>query len=175
VSSSQRYRRPHAGPPSPNRGSRSYMEEQRMRDQIKKDANWQRCGSGSVGSIFFWASWILLSSSKNSKINLDSYYSSGTGGPTPAHPRSTAAHAPMWRNKGCGGKTRFKKMSTGSVTDPDPNPDPLDPNVFGTPGSVSGPISHRYGSGSGSFYHQAKIVRKTLIPTFCDFFLTFYL
>jgi hypothetical protein len=31
----------------------------------------------------------------------------------------------------------------------------------------SGSISHRYesGSGSGSFYHQAKIVRATLKPT----------
>jgi hypothetical protein len=39
-----------------------------------------------------------------------------------------------------------------SVADPDPNPsDPY----------VSGP----QGSGSGSFYHQAKIVSKTLIPT----------
>jgi hypothetical protein len=26
-----------------------------------------------------------------------------------------------------------------------------------------------------SFYHQAKIIRKTLIPTVCDFFWTFYL
>ncbi len=42
-----------------------------------------------------------------------------------------------------------------SVADPDPNPDP-DQRVFGLPGS-------------GSFYHHAKIVRKTLIPTFCDF------
>jgi hypothetical protein len=33
------------------------------------------------------------------------------------------------------------------------------PYVFGRPGSVS----QRYGS--GSFYHKAKIVRKTLIPT----------
>jgi hypothetical protein len=40
-----------------------------------------------------------------------------------------------------------------SVADPDPDPDPPDPHVFGTPGSRS-----------GSFYHQAKIVRKTLIP-----------
>jgi hypothetical protein len=37
-----------------------------------------------------------------------------------------------------------------SVADPDPNPDPSDPYVFGPPGS-----------GSGSFYHHAKIVRKT--------------
>jgi hypothetical protein len=41
-----------------------------------------------------------------------------------------------------------------SVADPDPNPDPPDPHVFGPPGS-----------GSGSFYQHAKIVRKTLIPT----------
>jgi hypothetical protein len=34
------------------------------------------------------------------------------------------------------------------------DPDPPDPHVFGPPGS-----------GSGSFYHHAKIVRKTLIPT----------
>ncbi len=44
---------------------------------------------------------------------------------------------------------------------PDPNPDPPDPHVFGPPGS--GSISQRYGAGagSGSFYHHAKIVRKT--------------
>jgi hypothetical protein len=48
-----------------------------------------------------------------------------------------------------------------SVADPDPS----DPYVFRPPGS--GSISQRYGSGSGSgyFYHQAKTVRKTLIPT----------
>jgi hypothetical protein len=40
-----------------------------------------------------------------------------------------------------------------SVPDPDLNPNP-DPYVFGRPGS-----------GSGSFYQQAEIVRKTLIPT----------
>jgi hypothetical protein len=53
-----------------------------------------------------------------------------------------------------------------SVADPDPY-------VLGPPGSVS----QRYGSGSGSFYHQAKVVRKTLIPTgtFCDFFSICYL
>jgi hypothetical protein len=45
-----------------------------------------------------------------------------------------------------------------SVADPDPY-------VFGPPGS--GFISQRFGSGSGSgsFYHQAKIVRKSLVPT----------
>jgi hypothetical protein len=43
----------------------------------------------------------------------------------------------------------------------------LDPHVFGPLGSGFGSISKRYGSGSSSrsFYHQAKIVRKTLIPT----------
>ncbi len=54
-----------------------------------------------------------------------------------------------------------------SVADPNPDLDPPDPHVFGPPGSGSGSISQRYGSrsGSGSFYHQAKKVRKTLIPT----------
>jgi hypothetical protein len=47
----------------------------------------------------------------------------------------------------------------GSVADPDP--DPPDPHVLGPPGS--GSTSQRYRS--GSFYHHAKIVRKTLIPT----------
>jgi hypothetical protein len=45
-----------------------------------------------------------------------------------------------------------------SVADPDPR-------VFGPPGSESGSINQRYGSGSGSgfFNEYAKIVRKTLI------------
>jgi len=42
------------------------------------------------------------------------------------------------------------------------DPDPPDPCVFGPPGSGSGTSSLRYGS--WSFCHQAKIVRKTLIP-----------
>ncbi len=50
-----------------------------------------------------------------------------------------------------------------SVADPDLNPVPSDPYVFGPPGS--GSIRQGHGSGSGSFYHHAKIVRKTLIPT----------
>jgi hypothetical protein len=48
-----------------------------------------------------------------------------------------------------------------SVADPKPDPDLPDSHVFG-PGSGSGSFRQRYGS--GSFYHQAKIVRKTLIP-----------
>ncbi len=52
-----------------------------------------------------------------------------------------------------------------SVADPDPNPDPdlPDRHVSGPPGSRSGSTSQKYGS--GSFYHRAKIVRKTLIFT----------
>jgi hypothetical protein len=50
-----------------------------------------------------------------------------------------------------------------SFVDPDPNLDPSDPYVFGPP--RSGSISQRYGYGSGSFYHQTKIVRKPLLPT----------
>ncbi len=45
----------------------------------------------------------------------------------------------------------------GSIADPDPY-------VFGPPGSGSVSQCQLYGSGSGSFYHQAKIVRKTFIP-----------
>jgi hypothetical protein len=44
-----------------------------------------------------------------------------------------------------------------SVPDPDP-----DPHVVRPPGSRSGSISQRYRS--GSFYQQAKILRKNLIP-----------
>jgi hypothetical protein len=56
-------------------------------------------------------------------------------------------------------------FSSAPDPDPDPNPDPLDPHVFGPPGSEFGSISQRYGSGSGSFYQQAKIGGKPLIPT----------
>jgi hypothetical protein len=42
------------------------------------------------------------------------------------------------------------------------DPDPPDPCVFRPPGSGFGTSSLWYGS--GSFCHQAKIVRKTLIP-----------
>ncbi len=40
------------------------------------------------------------------------------------------------------------------------DPDPPDPHVFGPPGSGSTSQSYGYISGSGSFYHHAKIVRK---------------
>ncbi len=65
--------------------------------------------------------------------------------------------------------------SKDTISVADPNPDPPDPHVFEPAGSES--ISQRYGSGSvsGSFYHHAKIVRKTLISTILWLFLTFYL
>jgi hypothetical protein len=63
--------------------------------------------------------------------------------------------------KGIGLKSNF--------LDPDPNPDPSDPHVFGPPGSGSGSISQRYGSVSGSFCHQGK----PWFLLFCDFFLIF--
>ncbi len=50
------------------------------------------------------------------------------------------------------------------ISAPDPNPDPPDPHVFGPPGSGSVSIDQWYGSGSGSFYHHAKLGGKTLIP-----------
>jgi hypothetical protein len=56
-----------------------------------------------------------------------------------------------------------------SVADPDTS----DPYVFRPPESRS--VSQRYGSGSGSFHHQEKIVSKTFIPYVCDFILTFYI
>jgi hypothetical protein len=49
-----------------------------------------------------------------------------------------------------------------SVADTDPH---KDPDVLGPTGCASGSVVQNYGSGSGSFQHQAKIVRKTLIPT----------
>jgi hypothetical protein len=51
------------------------------------------------------------------------------------------------------------------------DPDPLDPYVFGPSGS--GSASQTFGF--GSFYHQAKLVYKTLDSYCFDFFLTFYL
>ncbi len=47
-----------------------------------------------------------------------------------------------------------------SVPDQDPGPDPLDPKPFGPP--RSGSVSQRYGSRSGSFHHQAKIILMVL-------------
>jgi hypothetical protein len=51
---------------------------------------------------------------------------------------------PIWAPQ-----SNFLRVSR-SVVDPDTNPDPPDPHVFGPPGSGSGCLSQRYGSGSGS-------------------------
>jgi hypothetical protein len=56
-------------------------------------------------------------------------------------------------------KTTFQATAGTSIQDPDP--DPLDMYVFGTPGSASGPIIYLYRYGSGSFHQQAKKLRKT--------------
>jgi hypothetical protein len=51
-----------------------------------------------------------------------------------------------------------------SVADTSPSPCLQIRMVFGPRGS--GSISTMYGAGYGSFYNQAKIVKKTLIPIF---------
>jgi hypothetical protein len=74
----------------------------------------------------------------------------------------------------CGSGSRRAKITTkiekSCVADPDPH-------VFGPPRSGSTSQRYRSGSGScsgsGSFDHHAKIVRKTLIPNILLLFLTF--
>jgi hypothetical protein len=51
-------------------------------------------------------------------------------------------------SRACTQCTVYKNVPFRQFADPDPNPDPPDPQVFG-------PL------GSGSFYHHAKLVRKT--------------
>ncbi len=70
----------------------------------------------------------------------------------------------------CTPRSKYLHVHCTSVADPDPNPDPdpPDPGVFGPPGSGSEYLSQRYGSGSGSFNHEA-IVRKALISTVLGF------
>ncbi len=60
-------------------------------------------------------------------------------------------------------EVRTGLYSLGTVQTSVADPDPPDPHVFGPPGSGSGSIRQRYGS--GSFYYYAKIVRNTLIST----------
>ncbi len=54
----------------------------------------------------------------------------------------------------------YINRSTVADRDPNPDPDPSDLYVFWPPGS-----GFESCSGFESFYHQAKIVRKTWIPT----------
>jgi hypothetical protein len=81
---------------------------------------------------------------------------SGRGRPTP-----TCAPLTVRNRTLCFKGSRLISYVTTSVADPDSNPS--DPYVFGRLGS--GSIFQRYGSRSGYFYHQANIVRKTLIPS----------
>ncbi len=73
--------------------------------------------------------------------------------------------------------SRIAQFTTFYTNVGDPDPDPYD---FGPPGSGYEPLTNGSGSvtmnnesGSGSFYLQAKMVRKPLIPTLsgllCDF------
>ncbi len=85
------------------------------------------------------------------------------GRPPPPPPQGTprqwcSAPALITTHKHTSGSRIKITLLSGSVADPDTS----DPYVFGPPVSESGFISQRYGS--GSFFHQAKIVRKTLIP-----------
>ncbi len=60
-----------------------------------------------------------------------------------------------------------KDVTTSRVADPDPNPDPLDPRVFGSSGSRSGSISQRYGSGSGSRSRSLSKNNKKNLDFYC--------
>ncbi len=91
--------------------------------------------------------------------------------PPPLWPEASARSWGSRRSSTCSTSSPFTKVPVSSV----PYPDPPDPHVFGPPGSGSGSTTQRYGSGSGSFYHHAKIERKTLIPSILWLFLTFYL
>ncbi len=62
-------------------------------------------------------------------------------------------------------RSGLKNSKGTSVADPDPS----DPYVSGPPGSGSGSIGQRFGS--GSFYNQAKIVRKTYCFVIFFYFL----
>ncbi len=75
-----------------------------------------------------------------------------------------------WTIKNNNNFSREKKSKKGHVTNSVP-----DPHVFGPPGSGSTSLRYGSGSGSGFFYHHAKIVRKTLISSILWLFLTFYL
>ncbi len=82
---------------------------------------------------------------------------------------SSTTRTELWVHLNCTDKKECKiclickeiQKGSGKVIDnvPDPNPDP-DPHVFEPPGS--GPISQRYGSGSGSrsFHHPPIIKQK---------------
>ncbi len=115
-----------------------YLILLRIRDPVPGDPISGAWGSGIRWWNFFtflWAIFACLDPDPQNQLNLD-----------PGH---------------CQIGWNFKNHLS-SVADPKPHPQ--GPYVFGPPGSGSGSISTRY-HGSGSFYNQAKIVKKTLIPT----------
>ncbi len=69
-------------------------------------------------------------------------------------PRQVGQSPPRVGSQLAGAELHTHRQATSISSVPDP--DPPDPHVFGPPGSTS----QRNGSGSESFYHQAKIVRK---------------
>jgi hypothetical protein len=90
----------------------------------------------------------------------------GGGGSVPDHDlrRRFEGQLSKFTNVVKGWQFRYTVSVLDSVADPgclSRIPDPPDPQVFGPPGS--GSINQRCGSGYGSFYHQAKKVRKTFI------------
>jgi hypothetical protein len=89
----------------------------------------------------------------------------------PASPASRLAYC---RIRMCLGLLDPDPVVRGRIPPPTSVADPH-PYVLRPPGSGSGFRSSRtrYGSGSGSFYNQAKIIKKTSILLFCDFFMTF--
>ncbi len=71
-----------------------------------------------------------------------------------------AVDAICWRSLKCHQHEIF-----GSVSPRVPGVSVADPDVFRPPGSGFTSQRYGFGSGSGSLYHQAKVVSKTLIPT----------
>jgi hypothetical protein len=67
-----------------------------------------------------------------------------------------------------GSRIRIRNTAEYCIRNSVADPDTPDPHVFGPPGS--GSISQRYGS--GSFYHHAKIVRKTILDSY--YFVTLF-
>ncbi len=81
--------------------------------------------------------------------------------PCPWAPPPRRSGYPAQSSPGCPAPWTDNRHNIDIDSVPDPNPDP---RVFWPPGS-----------GSGSFYHHAKIIRKILNPTILWLCLTFYL
>jgi hypothetical protein len=77
-----------------------------------------------------------------------------------------------WSNVQCCGSCRIRNFLARSYSNQCSG---SGSTCFWGSGSTSQRYGSGFGSGSGSFYHHAKIVRKTLIPSNLWLFLTFYL